>query len=103
MNKEIQQAKFHGFQLGISIALQLQNRGDIVKLDSAIKLAREIADGHFTTSDPEITNPIFDDATEGYCRDLAIKSIEVERQHASDVCEGLVSIVNSCLEDDQDQ
>lgn len=94
MSREISQAKYMGFQLGIEIAKQLQQQEAEIDLNEAIKLAREIADREFTTTDPE-RRAVFDEATENYCRYLAMKSIDAQQKHASDVCDGLVSLIDS--------
>jgi alpha/beta superfamily hydrolase len=99
MKKEILHAKFQGFQFGIEVAKQLVNEGKKIEQDEAIKMARSIADEEFTTTDPENSGKGFDVATEMLCKNIAMESIKVQRDHARDVCDGVVTIINDRLQD----
>ena len=100
MNTQQKQAKYHGFQLGIEIAKQLTEEGQPIDINGAIRFARKMADGEETTADPENSGQGFDEATSNYLKGLSMRSLEAQQNHASDVCEGLVSICDSCLDEE---
>ena len=95
MSKEINEAKFHGFQLGIQIAEYLSQQQRPITLMEAIGIMRDIADGNLTLTDPENSGLGFDSGTAKVVRDVSLGSITWQQRHALDARERLNSIHES--------
>jgi len=89
------EAKFHGFMLGIDIARALIDRSEHVDLNAAIRLLGGIADGVETLVDPEKSYEGWDPATAKLLREGTINAIDIQRNHALDARCGLNKIAES--------
>lgn len=89
------EAKFHGFMLGIDIARALIDRSETVDIEAAITLMGGIADGVETLVDPEKSYEGCNPATAKVLRDGTISAIEVQKRHAQEARSGLNKILDS--------
>lgn len=78
MSKELSEAKFHGFQLGVQITTYLSEQKRPVTFMEALGIMRDMADGNLTIYDPENAGRGFDAGTAAAIRNTNITSIALQ-------------------------
>jgi hypothetical protein len=78
----IEEAKFHGCILGIDIARSLIERGELVELNSAIRLMGGIAYGVETLVDPEKSCEGWDSVTAKLLHEAKINAVDIQKHNA---------------------